>query len=154
MSERREPEEQQDVSDDRAVLPVILVVDDEPAIREALTQALEETGHRVLQATDGRHALNMISSAAPYWPDLIIADVMMPLVGGVELCRLLKNNSDTADIPVILMSAAGQRASAGAQPDAFVAKPFALDAVDVLIDSVTVRPGTCAREQRWIQEDR
>jgi CheY-like chemotaxis protein len=118
------------------MMPVILVVDDERPLREFLVQALEDNGHRVLQAFNGRHALNVISSAGDDAPDLIISDVMMPLVGGVELCRALKGNPQTAEIPVVLMSAAAPRATQGAQADAFIAKPFDLDTMEVLIDRV------------------
>ncbi len=117
-------------------MPVIMVVDDERPMREFLAQALEENGYRVLQAVNGRHALNVISNARPDPPDLIISDVMMPLLSGVELCQRLKGNPETADIPVVLMSAAAQRATLGAHADAFIAKPFDLDAVDVLINSI------------------
>jgi two-component system, OmpR family, response regulator VicR len=117
-------------------MPVIMVVDDERPVREFLAQALEENGYRVLQAFNGRHALHVISDAGSDGPDLIISDVMMPLVGGVELCRTIKGNPATADIPVVLMSAAAQRATVGAHADAFIAKPFDLDTMDVLIKSV------------------
>ena len=117
-------------------MPVIMVVDDERPVREFLAQALEENGYRVLQAFNGRHALHVMSDAGSDGPDLIISDVMMPLVGGVELCRTIKGNPATADIPVVLMSAAAQRATVGAHADAFIAKPFDLDTMDVLIMSV------------------
>ena len=113
-----------------------MVVDDERPLREFLAQALEESGYRVLQAVNGRHALKVLSNAQPDGPDLIISDVMMPLVSGVELCQTLKSNPETADIPVVLMSAANQRATLGARADAFIAKPFDLDAVDVLINRI------------------
>src|SRR5690349_16060551 len=56
---------------------LILLVDDEPAIRKSLAQALEENGYRVLQATNGRDALRMISDNGCEAPDLVISDVMM-----------------------------------------------------------------------------
>jgi CheY-like chemotaxis protein len=118
-------------------MPVILVVDDERPVREFLVQALEEDGYRVLQAVNGRHALNVISKAGPDGPDLIISDVMMPLVGGLELCRTIKGNPNTAEIAVVLMSAAAaETVTAGAHADAFLAKPFDLDTMAVLIHSV------------------
>jgi CheY-like chemotaxis protein len=119
------------------MMSVILVVDDERPVREFLAQALEENGYRVLRAVNGRHALNVISSAGLDGPDLVISDVMMPLVGGVELCRAIKGNPTTAEIPVVLMSAAAAAgAIVGAHADGFIAKPFDLDTMDVLIDSV------------------
>jgi CheY-like chemotaxis protein len=121
------------------MMAVIMVVDDERPVREFLAQALENNGYRVLQAFNGRHALHVIANVGSDGPDLIISDVMMPLVGGVELCRAVKCNPKTADIPVILMSAGVQRASLKANADGFIAKPFDLDTIDVLISSVLAR---------------
>ena len=61
---------------------------------------------------------------------------MMPIVGGVELCGILKADPSTADIPVILMSAAHSRASAISSADAVIAKPFDLDTLDSLIEAL------------------
>src|SRR5690242_3234839 len=120
-----------------AMTLVILLVDDERAMREFLAQALEENGYRVLQAVNGREALKVISDAAYEGPNLILSDVMMPLLGGVELCRAVKSNPETAKTPVILMSAAASKGdSVGAHADAFINKPFDLHALDVLIDSI------------------
>lgn len=117
-------------------MATIVLVDDERPVREILAQALEDGGHRVLQAFHGRHALKVIDSTRPETPDLVITDVMMPLVGGVELCRMLKADPETADIPVVLMSAAAARATVGAEADGFIGKPFDLDAMDALVDRV------------------
>jgi CheY-like chemotaxis protein len=122
-------------------MAVIMVVDDERPVREFLVQALEEKGYRVLQAVNGRHALNVLATLGPEAPDLIISDVMMPLVGGVELCLAIKANPETAMIPVVLMSAAGQRLIQRAHADAFIAKPFDLDAMDLLLISVLSASG-------------
>ena len=59
---------------------VIMLVDDERFVRELLALELEDKGYRVLQAVNGRHALNLISDLAGARPDLIISDVMMPLL--------------------------------------------------------------------------
>ena len=117
-------------------MAIILVVDDQRPVRELLVQALEEKGYRVLQAVNGRHALKVIANAGLDGPDLIISDVMMPLVGGVELCLAIKANPETAMIPVVLMSAAAQHLSQRAHADAFIAKPFDLDAMDLLVTRV------------------
>src|SRR5579871_3991565 len=117
---------------------LILVVDDEPAMRESLAQALEESGHRVIQAANGRIALAMIADAGSDAPDLIVSDVMMPLLGGVGLCQALQRHARTARVPVILMSAVAIPANIGPHGNAFIAKPFDLDALDVLIESILV----------------
>lgn len=125
-------------------MAVIVVVDDERPMREFLSRALEDGGHRVLQAFHGRHALSVVASSGAERPDLVLADVMMPLIGGVELCRRLKADPDTANIPVILMSAASARATLGSGADAFIAKPFDLDALDALITRLLAQRSSAA----------
>ena len=110
---------------------VILIVDDEAPVRDFLTLVLEDLGHRVLAAINGRHALTI---AAEEHPKLVISDVMMPLMGGVELTRRLKAGAaGDRDLPVILMSSAGPAAADGAGADAFIDKPFELEAMEKLV---------------------
>jgi DNA-binding response OmpR family regulator len=111
---------------------VILVVEDERPVREFLANALEQDGYRVVQAFHGEHALRLVAGERP---DLVITDVMMPLMSGVDLCRRLKADPATAAVPVILMSAAGLPVERDALADAFIAKPFDLDAMDALVHS-------------------
>jgi two-component system, OmpR family, response regulator VicR len=108
----------------------VLVVEDERPVRELLAMSLEGGGYRVVQAFHGRHAIDLIARDRP---DLVISDVMMPMIGGVELCHTLKSDPATATIPVVLMSAAGLEAGRAAPADAVVAKPFDLDAMDALV---------------------
>lgn len=126
-------------------MATILVVDDERPVREFLAQALQESGHRVLEAYHGRHALKLLAGAGTDRPDLVISDVMMPLVGGVELCRLMKADQSTARIPIVLMSAATPRAMAGVESDGFITKPFDLDVLDALIAQVLERSAELSR---------
>ena len=114
----------------RSSVATILLVDDERPLREVLAQALEWSGYRVVQAYHGGHALQLIDRDRP---DLVISDVMMPLIGGVELCSRLKSNPATASIPFVLMSAASAHVAKSANADAFVQKPFDLDAMDALV---------------------
>ncbi len=113
-------------------MATILVVDDEKPVRQFLVAAFEQEGHRVLQGYHGRHALNLLASCSLH-PDLVLSDIMMPVVGGIELCSILKADPSTAEIPVVLMSAAHARASAISTADAVIAKPFDLDTLDALI---------------------
>ena len=112
-----------------AGVALILLVEDERPLREVLADVLVWGGYRVLQAYHGRHALQLIDRERP---DLIISDVMMPVVGGVELCQRLKAHAATASIPIVLMSA-GPHVGQDALADAFVAKPFDLDALEALV---------------------
>jgi CheY-like chemotaxis protein len=84
-------------------LPTVLLVDDDPNILRPLRLLVEREGYRVLTAGDGAAALAV---AAIESPGLIVTDWMMPRVDGVELCRRLKNDIATADIPVVMLSAA------------------------------------------------
>lgn len=80
----------------------ILVVDDEPANRELMVALLEPQGYTVLTAEDGQEALD---SFAKHQPDLLLLDVMMPKMDGVEVCRRLKKNPETRLTPVVLVTA-------------------------------------------------
>jgi len=111
-------------------MATILIVDDESPVRHFLALLLAEAGHATLQAINGREALCVVQTQPP---DLIITDVMMPIMGGVQLTRTLKARESTRRIPVILMSAAGPRVADGAGADAFIDKPFALDDMEALV---------------------
>src|SRR5215210_126111 len=82
--------------------PTILVADDEPINRTLIQRRLERAGYYVLAAENGREA---VEAAMRSLPDLIILDVMMPLMDGLTACRLIKENEATRDIPVIFLSA-------------------------------------------------
>ena len=109
----------------------ILVEEDEQPVRELLGMLLEDAGHRVLRATHGRQGLELAQQERP---DLVISDIMMPVLDGVELCHHLKADSGTQPIPVILMSAAGERLARGAGAEAFISKPFDLDEMEALVE--------------------
>ena len=113
-------------------MATILIVDNEKPVRQFLVAAFEQQGHQVLEAAHGRQALNILASTSAH-PDIVITDIMMPLIGGVELCGILKSHPATADIPVVLMSPAHPRASASSNADAILGKPFDLDTLDALV---------------------
>jgi CheY-like chemotaxis protein len=96
----------------------ILVVDDEPDQRFLLRRIFERAGHEVADAGDGAAALSMVRASAP---DLVVTDMMMPVMGGAELIRCLRGEPATADIPVLVAS--GDSHLAGAA-DAVVPKPY------------------------------
>ena len=102
----------------------ILVVDDEPANRELMEALLEPQGYAVLSAEDGEEALDLF---AKHQPDLLLLDVMMPKMDGVEVCRRIKKNPETRLTPVVLVTALSalddrvRGLEAGA--DDFLAKP-------------------------------
>lgn len=100
--------------------PTILVIDDEPAILALVRDILEDEGYTVVVAADGEHGLRHAQRTAPH---LILTDLMLPGLDGYTLCRTLRAEAGTAQIPVIAMSAA-YRPQAGVAFDAIVAKPF------------------------------
>ena len=79
----------------------ILVVDDDTPIRSLLRQELSDSGYEVKEAANGKAALDMVRIAKP---DLIILDVMMPEINGFDVAAVLKNDPDTMDIPIIILS--------------------------------------------------
>jgi adenylate cyclase len=80
----------------------ILVVDDDALNRDYLEQELEDRGYRVVAAADGREALELVAAEPP---DLILLDVVMPRMDGIEVCRRLKDDPETRLIPIIIMTA-------------------------------------------------
>lgn len=118
-------------------MATILIVDDERPLRDLLAAIFSSSGYRVVEAGDGRRALEL---AAAEHPDAVISDVMMPLMNGVELCRRLKADQRTRDVPVVLMSAVDESRTKGAGADAFVAKPFDIDDLERLVGKL-LTPG-------------
>lgn len=107
----------------------MLVVDDEAPVREFLVDMLAELGWRVRQAIHGRQALALASEEPP---DLVISDVMMPVMDGAELCRRLKTEVSPAPV-IILASAAPPRVAEETGADAFLSKPFDLHELEMLV---------------------
>ena len=109
---------------------IVLVVDDEVSLADVIRLLIEDLGHRVLTASDGAEALELSRNLHP---DLVISDIMMPRLHGDELCRRLKTEPATADIKIVLMSAAFTLRAERAGADAFLIKPFDLGEVEELI---------------------
>src|SRR5436190_19259338 len=82
--------------------PTILVADDEPVNRALIERRLQREGYSVLTAQNGSEAVEKAQAALP---DLVILDVMMPVMDGLEACRRIKEGDATRDIPVIFLSA-------------------------------------------------
>lgn len=104
----------------------ILVAEDDRDIRELVKFTLELLGdHSVIEAVDGEDA---ITAATTQMPDLILLDLRMPKLGGLEVCRRLKANREVAHIPVVILSARGLddevQAGLDAGATAYLIKPF------------------------------
>jgi len=102
----------------------ILVVEDEPTLRETLVDALETEGFRVVAAADGREAL---ASFRAEHPDLILLDLMLPELSGIEVCRIIRAESD---VPIVMLTAKDSELDkvVGLElgADDYVTKPFSL----------------------------
>lgn len=114
-------------------MSVILVVDDEPDLRFLLRRIFEGAGHTVVEAGNGADALTSLRRSPP---DLVVTDVMMPVMDGLELVRRIRGDPMTRDIPVVAVSGHADRASAA---DAVVAKPFAAKVVLAAVNTLLER---------------
>ena len=117
--------------------PTVLVVDDDPVIVKLLQVNFEMEGYRVITAGDGEEGLER---ARAEMPDVMLLDVMMPKMNGLQVAGLLKGDSKTSGIPIVLLSAKAQAADVQAGRDVadeYITKPFdpleLLDRVSKLI---------------------
>ena len=103
-------------------MATVLVVDDEPIVREVVVRYLAREGYETMEAADGDAARNVIASQSP---DLVVLDVMLPGTDGLELCRWIRARSE---LPVIMLTARGEEADriVGLElgADDYVTKPF------------------------------
>ncbi|KOR29512.1 hypothetical protein TI05_15095, partial [Achromatium sp. WMS3] len=125
--------------DSKSSIPVVLVVDDSLSARRALVQVMEDSGFRVKAARDGLEAVSIVAEQRP---DIVLADMEMPRMNGIELTAHLRAHPTTADIPVIMITSRStskhrQQASV-AGVNAYLTKPF-MD--DELLEQVAVLQG-------------
>jgi CheY-like chemotaxis protein len=111
----------------------VLIIDDEESVREVLSRFLTKAGYEVKVAANGQEALQMVHSQAP--PDLIVLDLMMPVMSGFEVLSALRVNSEWRRIPVVVLTATMGYSAGHLQADAVLQKPF---------DSVTVQAAVAA----------
>jgi len=96
----------------------ILIVDDEPDVRYMIRVILESAGHEVTEARNGAAGLTSVTSAPP---DLVITDVMMPTMNGVEFIERLRSDPNSSAIPILVVSGNSELATAA---NARIGKPF------------------------------
>ncbi len=103
----------------------IVVVEDETDIRELIEHNLQREGFEVQSASNGESALQIIREMLP---DLVLLDLMIPGIDGIEVCRALKGDANTANIPVIMVTAKGEESDIvlglGIGADDYMTKPF------------------------------
>jgi DNA-binding response OmpR family regulator len=124
---------------DNPEMPTVLVVDDEPIVREVVVRYLERDGFRTLEAGDGVRARELLAETTP---SLVVLDVMLPGIDGLELCRWIRNRSE---LPVIMLTARGEEADriVGLElgADDYVTKPFSPRELAARVRSVLRRTG-------------
>lgn len=113
----------------------ILVVEDEPSLQKLLEYQLKRIGHEIVVAADGQQALASVKSDRP---DIVLLDVMLPVMGGFQVLRELQENKSTSSIPVIMLSAKGQQHDIAAGIDRgvfdYITKPFNIPSLAESID--------------------
>jgi DNA-binding response OmpR family regulator len=120
----------------------VLVVDDDPQVLRLLRVNFELEGYEVLSATNGEEALELVRGDSP---DVVVCDVMMPGIDGLEVVRRLRADPATVSMPLVVVSAKAQRAdvSHGLRlgADAYVTKPFdPAELLDVVAQLLSKRP--------------
>jgi len=108
-------------------MSIILVVDDDEDIRDIVALRMGVAGHTVLQAANGDECMELVRSGKP---DVILLDIQMPRMNGIDICRLLKADATLRLIPVLLLTARGQESDVSrgfdAGADDYIVKPFSL----------------------------
>nr|WP_299344091.1 two-component regulator propeller domain-containing protein [Allomuricauda sp.] len=116
--------------------PSILIVEDNRELRHFLKENFEDEFY-VMESENGKEALNMMES---FKPDLIISDILMPEMDGIELCKKVKENPSLSNIPLVLLtsyqSLEKQLEGAKAKADLYLAKPFSVDVLKVSIHNI------------------
>ena len=119
--------------------PLVLVVDDDPDILDAICDILDAEGYRVSRARHGQEALEQVESERP---DIILLDLMMPVMDGVAFSQALRERPAVSDVPIVVISADGNPARAAAVGAAgYLAKPFDIDALLTQVAGITRAAG-------------
>lgn len=127
----------------------ILVVDDEKDIVDLLSYNLEKEGCAVIRAYDGERALELARSQRP---DLVVLDIMLPGMNGVEVCRRLRSDPRSADLPIIMLTAKSEEIDRvlglemGA--DDYITKPFSVRELIARVRAVLRRAGAGGKKER------
>ncbi len=104
----------------------VLVVDDDPTIRQLCADVLTDEGYTVDTASNGQEALNRLARNGI---KVALIDIMMPVMDGMQLCRILRSRDETRHLPIIVMSAATNLASKATEAlaNGVLVKPFEID---------------------------
>jgi CheY-like chemotaxis protein len=117
--------------------PIVLIVDDDSDFRSVLGEVLREEGYRIVEATNGEEAIQVLESLTP---DLILVDLIMPVVNGWSLFAKIQSRKELRDVPVAFLSAVPQMAPGGGS--LVLKKPLDLPALLTLLDAVRPAPSS------------
>ena len=129
----------------------ILVIEDEPDISELIEYNLSQSGYRIIISNNGENGLEV---SRKHLPDLILLDLMLPGIHGIDVCRVLKNDKETSNISIIMLTALGQEEDiikgleTGA--DDYVTKPFSFPVLEARIESVLRRSNKVNNENETV----
>jgi CheY-like chemotaxis protein len=115
----------------------ILVVDDDPSMRFLLRLIFESCGYEVREAQHGIAALIRIKNALP---DLVVTDIKMPVMDGGALIKRLRSNPQTADLPIVAVTASAEAKVVAADADVVLDKPFLQSTLLVTVKSLLSAP--------------
>ncbi len=120
------------------MMPTILVVEDTPSAQQLLNQYLQESGYNVINANNGKEALDKVNQQKP---DVVITDLVMPGMSGLELCRSLKKDPNTKKLPVIACTSKDQELDRlwGMKQgiDIYITKPYSKEEIIRAVRSVS-----------------
>ena len=133
----------------------IAVIEDEADILEVIEYSLSKEGFRVCTALDGEEGLGLVKKEVP---DLVVLDLMLPGIDGIEICRKLKSDSATRSISIIMVTAKGEESDIvlglGIGADDYVVKPFSPRELTARVKSVLRRGGLQEEVGAVIKRDR
>ena len=118
----------------------ILIIEDEPDISELIEYNLTQSGYNIIVSDNGEKGIEITRKQ---FPDLILLDLMLPGINGIDVCKILKSDKDTSDVSIIMLTALGQEEDiikgleTGA--DDYVTKPFGFPVLEARIQSVLRR---------------
>ena len=115
----------------------LLIVDDEDGVRALVRMTLDNGLYEIIEASDGLEALDL---AKEHHPDLVLLDVMLPDLSGMDVCRKIKDDPDLASTTVVMLTARAQTADLGdaeeAGADGYFTKPFSPIALTRKVESI------------------
>jgi two-component system, OmpR family, phosphate regulon response regulator PhoB len=123
-------------------LKKLLIVDDEDGVRALVRMTLDNGSYEIMEACEGGEALEM---ARQYHPDLVLLDVMLPDISGLDVCRKLKEDPSLASTTIVMLTARAQMSdlgdAEGAGADGYFTKPFSPIALTRKVEAILGPPG-------------